>query len=149
MESVIRGLVIYTILLVIFRIAGKRTLSETTTFDLVMLLIISEAVQQAMLDNDNSMTNGVLLVVTLVGLDIALSLVKRHSKRADRLLEGVPVVIVRKGEPFEDRLRKERVGTEDVLEAARKLRGIARMEDIEYAVLETSGCITIVPRRAG
>lgn len=148
MESVIRGLVIYVILLVIFRIAGKRTLSETTTFDLVMLLIISEAVQQAMIDNDSSMTNAVLLVVTLVGVDIALSVLKRYSRRVDRVLEGAPVIVVRNGEPLEDRLRKERVGEEDVLEAARKLRGITRLEDIEYAVLETSGCITIVPRRA-
>lgn len=148
MESVIRAFVVYAALLIIFRIAGKRTLSKTTTFDLVLLLIISEAVQQAMVDGDESMTNAMLVVVTLVGIDIVLSLVKRYSPRADRFLEGAPLVLVRQGAPLDDRMRKERIGPEDVMEAARHLQGIARMDDIEYAVLETSGAITIVPRRS-
>jgi uncharacterized membrane protein YcaP (DUF421 family) len=148
MESVIRAAVIYLVLLLIFRVAGKRALSDTTTFDLVMLLIISEAVQQAMLDNDNSMTNAFLLVITLVGLDVAISLLKRFSKRFDQLVEGAPIVLVERGKPLMDRLHKERVDADDVLEAARELRGISLMQDIEYAVLERNGVITIIPRRA-
>lgn len=148
MDSVIRAAIVYVALLVIFRIAGKRSLNDTTTFDFVMLLIISEAVQQAMIDTDNSFTNAMLLVMTLVTLDIGLSLLKRWSKRVDRILEGAPLVIVDQGKPLQDRLAKERVDVEDVLEAARRLRGIGTMADIEYAVLESSGAITIIPKRS-
>ena len=148
MSSVIRAAAIYFILLIIFRIAGKRTLSETTTFDFVLLLIVSEAVQQAMIDNDSSLTNAVLIVVTLVGLDVAFSLLKRSSRRLDRIVEGASVVLVAAGRPLAERLRKERVEEEDILEAARKLQGLGRMDEIEYAVLEPSGAITIIPRRA-
>lgn len=148
MESVIRATVIYLALLLIFRVSGKRTLSQATTFDFVMLLIISEAVQQAMIETDNSMTNALVLVTTLVFLDIMLSMAKRSSKRADRLLEGAPLILVEKGKPLLDRLAKERVDEGDVLEAARRLRGIGSMAEIEYAVLEPSGAISIIPRRA-
>ena len=147
MSSVIRAAAIYFVLLIIFRLAGKRTLSEATTFDFVLLLIVSEAVQQAMIDNDSSMTNAILIVVTLVGLDVAFSLLKRSSKRLDQIVEGASVVLVAGGQPIAERLRKERVAEEDILEAARKLRGLGNMSDIEYAVLEPSGAITIIPRR--
>lgn len=147
MSSVIRAAAIYFVLLIIFRLAGKRTLSETTTFDFVLLLIVSEAVQQAMIDNDSSMTNAILIVVTLVGLDVAFSLLKRSSTRIDQIVEGASVVLVAGGQPIAERLRKERVAEEDILEAARKLRGLGNMSDIEYAVLEPSGSITIIPRR--
>ena len=100
-----------------------------------------------MIDNDSSITNAILIVVTLVGLDVAFSLLKRNSKRLDRIVEGASVVLVAGGQPIAERLRKERVAEEDILEAARKLRGLGNMSDIEYAVLEPSGTITIVPRR--
>ena len=146
MDSVLRGLVVYLVLLVVFRIAGKRTLSQVTTFDAVLLLIVAEVTQQALLGQDHSIVNFVLLVVTLLGMDIALSLVKQASPRLDRLLEGEPVVIVENGRPLEDRMRKARVDVEDVLTAARELQGLERLEQIKLAVLERSGGITIIPR---
>ena len=90
MDSVIRAAVVYVVLMVLFRIAGKRSLAEITSFDLVLLLIISEAVQQAMLDNDNSMTNALLLVSTLIGINILLSIVTTRWKAFDKLVEDVP-----------------------------------------------------------
>jgi uncharacterized membrane protein YcaP (DUF421 family) len=146
MESVIRAAVVYVVLLVLFRIAGKRCLAEITTFDLVLLLIISEAVQQAMIDNDNSMTNALLLVSTLVGLNILVSVVAKRWQFFDKLIEDVPLVIVRNGEPLRDRMRKERIDENDVLEAARELEGLERLEQIKYAILERTGHITIVPK---
>jgi uncharacterized membrane protein YcaP (DUF421 family) len=146
MESVIRAAVVYVVLLVLFRIAGKRCLAEITTFDLVLLLIISEAVQQAMIDNDNSMTNALLLVSTLVGLNILVSVVAKRWQFFDKLIEDVPLVIVRNGEPLRDRMRKERIDENDVLEAARELEGLERLEQIQYAILERTGHITIVPK---
>jgi uncharacterized membrane protein YcaP (DUF421 family) len=145
MDVVLRAVTIYMLLLIIFRIAGKRALSQTTTFDFVLLLIISEAIQPAMVRDDYSLTNAFLLVVTLVGLDIALSLIKQRSHRIEQLLDGVPLVIVEDGKPIKDRMQKARVDENDVLTAARELQGLERMEQIKYAVLERSGGISIIP----
>ena len=95
MESVLRGAAVYVFLLVLFRIAGQRTLSDLTTFDFVLLLIISEAIQQALIDSDNSMTHAFLIVLTLVALNIGVSLWKQRSPRVDRLIEGDKILEVR------------------------------------------------------
>jgi uncharacterized membrane protein YcaP (DUF421 family) len=147
MQPVFRAFAVYAVLLVIFRLAGKRTLSETSSFDLVLLLIISETTQEAMIGDDYSMTNAVVLIVSLVGIDISLSFLKQRSPFIERWLDGRPLVILRRGKPLLDRMNKERVDLEDVLEAARKKRGLSRTEEIELAVLERHGDITIVPKR--
>ena len=149
MEPVIRGVVVYLFLLLIFRIAGKRTLSEATSFDLVLLLIISETTQQAMVDSDHSMTNGALLIITLVGVDILLSFCKQWVPALDPWMDGVAVILVQDGKLREDRLRRERVDAAEILEAARELRGIETLEEIQLAVLERSGRISIIPRLSG
>lgn len=149
MESVIRGAVIYLFCLLIFRIAGRRTLAEVTTFDFVLLLIISETTQQAMLDHDHSLTNGMLLITTLVGLDIGLSLLKRRWRGLHRLTEGLPVILLENGRPLADRLEKSRVDVGDILSAAREHQGLERLDQIKYAVLERNGAITIIPAEQG
>lgn len=145
MDSVLRASVVYAVLLVLFRLAGKRTLAEITTFDLVLLLIISEATQQAMVGSDNSMTNSLLLVGTLVGLNIFLSELKQRFAVVERVLDGMPLLIVEHGKPLKDRMNKERVDVDDVLDAARESHGLERMDQIKYAVLERNGKISIIP----
>jgi uncharacterized membrane protein YcaP (DUF421 family) len=145
-SSIVRAAAVYLILLLIFRVAGKRTLSEITTFDFVLLLIISEAVQQGMIDNDNSVTNAVLIVSTLVVIDIALSLVKQRFPRFERLLEPRPVVIVSNGVLQKDAAREERIDEQDVLTAARSVHGLERMDQVKHAVLESGGKISVIPR---
>ena len=147
MEAVIRAVVVYLFLLLIFRVSGKRTLSETSSFDLVLLLIISETTQQAMVANDHSMTNAALLIVTLVGVDILLSFVKQWSPAAEAWLDGLPLIVLRDGKPIDGRMQRERVDEADILEAAREKFGVERLEDIKYAVLERHGDITIIPRK--
>ncbi|MDB4879351.1 MAG: hypothetical protein JWL60_797 [Gemmatimonadetes bacterium] len=146
MSSILHGAGVYLVLLLIFRIAGKRTLSEITTFDFVLLLIISEAVQQGMIGEDNSMTNAMLVVVTLVGLDVGFSLLKRHFPRLERMVDPSPVVIVADGVLQREAAQKERVDEDDVLSAARTLHGLERMDQVKHAVLETGGKISIIPR---
>lgn len=148
MEPVIRGFAMYLFLLVIIRIAGKRTLAEITTFDLILLLIISEAAQQALVGDDFSFTNAFVLIITLISMDVALSLIKQRSERLERWLDGTPVVIIKDGQVLKDRLRDERVDESDILEAARKLQGLERLDQIKYAILEKDGGITIVPKEA-
>lgn len=145
MNSIFRAAAVYLFLLVLFRIAGKRTLSQITTFDAVLLLIISEAIQQAMIDNDNSMTNAFLLVVTLVALDILLSLWKRRSKLVERVVDGLPTVVVQEGKVRHEFLERERIDEQDVLAAARAHHGLERLDQVKHAVLEASGQITVVP----
>src|SRR5688572_15623419 len=109
MDAVIRGLVVYFFLLLIFRIAGKQTLSETTNFDLVMLLIISETVQGALVGSDHSMTKALLLVITLIGTTVVLSLIKQRSTTVEKWLDGTPTVIIEDGKLLKDRMDKIRV----------------------------------------
>ena len=146
MDSVLRALAVYIVLLLIFRLAGARTLAGITTFDFVLILIVSEAVQSALIDNDHSMTNAFLIVITLVGLNVLMSVLKQRSGRIDRLLDGTALVLIERGKLHSDRLEQERVDEADILEAARELQGVSTLDDIDYAVLEKNGHVTVVPK---
>lgn len=145
METVVRAAAIYLILFVAVRLSGRRTLSELTTFDLILVLIISEAVQQGMVGDDYSITTAALVVVTLVLIDIVLSFVKGHSPFMQKVLEGVPTILVDNGKCLTERMKKARVSEDDIMESARQLRGLERLDQIKYAVLEVGGHITIIP----
>jgi uncharacterized membrane protein YcaP (DUF421 family) len=149
MDSIVRAFVVYLVLVVVFRFSGKRPLAQITAFDLVLLLIISEAIQQAMLSGDQSMTNSLLLVLTLVGLDIGLSLLKQRSPLMSKLLDDKPLILVEDGKPIQERLRKARVDEADILSSARMSQGLESMDQIKYAVLEQSGGISVIPKQAG
>jgi uncharacterized membrane protein YcaP (DUF421 family) len=144
MDSIIRVVAMYIFLLLVFRLSGKQTLSEATTFDLLMLLVISETTQQAMVGEDHSMTHAFLLILTFVAMNIGLSLWKQRSARMEKLLDDVPVLLLEHGKPIKDRMGKERVDLKDILEAARLLHGVERLDQIKYAILERSGKIAIV-----
>lgn len=146
MESVFRGVAVYIFLLVIFRIAGKRTLSQTTTFDLVLLLIISETTQQAMVDDDHSVTNGVLLILTLIGMTILISVLKQKFPKLDLALEGAPLILIDRGKMLHERMEKCRVDESEILSAARMTQGVASMDQIDYAILERNGDISIIAK---
>ena len=145
MNPVIRGVVVYLFLMIVFRFLGRRTLNQTTTFDLVLLLIISEVTQQGLVGEDFSITTAIMLICTLVGLDLILTLVKQKSKKVDLVIEGAPLVIVDHGRPLEQRMDKTKVDHDDIMEAARTNFGLESMKDIKYAVLEKDGSISIVP----
>lgn len=145
MESVLRAAAIYAFLLVLFRITGRRALSEITTFDFVLLLVIGEATQQALLGDDFSVINAFVVIATLVLIDILLSLFKERSPKVGRFLDGVPLIVVEYGKPLTERLRKARLTEEDILEAARQSQGLERLEQIRFAVLEKNGQISVIP----
>ncbi|MBA1258073.1 DUF421 domain-containing protein [Pseudomonas oryzihabitans] len=145
MESVLRAAALYAFLLMLFRITGRRALSEITTFDFVLLLVIGEATQQALLGDDFSVINAFVVIATLVLIDILLSLFKERSPRVGRFLDGVPLIVVEYGKPLTERLRKARLTEEDILEAARQSQGLERLEQIRFAVLEKNGQISVIP----
>lgn len=146
MEPVLRAFIVYALLFLIFRISGRRTLAQITPFDLVLTLIIGESIQGALVDDDRSLTGAFLIVITLVGLDIILSIAKVRSRRVARLLDGLPVLVIDRGTMLRDAMRRERVDESDILTAAREQQALSRVEDIEYAVLEETGKLGILPR---
>jgi uncharacterized membrane protein YcaP (DUF421 family) len=145
-EPILRAVAIYFFLLALFLVAGKRSLSEMSNFELVLLLVVGEATQQALLGKDYSLIDAFLVVTTLVGLQIALSTVKQRSELVKRWFDGLPVILVEHGRPLRERMDKERIGDDAILAAARELQGLERMDQIKYAILETTGVISIIPK---
>ena len=145
MESVLRAAAVYGFLLLLFRITGKRSLAQITAFDFVLLLIIGEATQQALLGEDFSVINAAIVIGTLMFLELGLSLAKGWWPTLDPVLDSVPLIIVENGRLMKERIAHERVDLDDVLTAARERHGLERLDQIKYAVLERSGGISIVP----
>jgi uncharacterized membrane protein YcaP (DUF421 family) len=146
MDSVLRAAAIYMALLVLFKIAGRRSLADLTTFDFVLLMIIGEATQQALLGDDFSLTNALMVIVTLIAIDVGLSLLKQRSKRVSRLIDGGPTVIVENGRILQGRMRHARLVEEDIMEAARSSQGIETLEQIKFAIIERNGKISVIAK---
>jgi len=146
MNPVIRGVAVYLFVYIIFRILGKRSLAEITTFDFVLLLIISETTTDALIGEDYSLIACFTMVCTLVGIDYLFSVMKEKWNWFQVASEGAPLVIVDDGKPLVKRMEKSKVDEDDVMEAARLTQGLQHMADIKYAVLERDGSISIVPK---
>ena len=147
MDSVLRSAAIYIVVLFVFRVAGRRTLSELTTFDFVLLLVIGEATQQALLGDDFSITNAFIVIVSMVGMDITLTYIKRKSTRIAKLIDGESMIIVEYGKVLDRRIQKSRIDQDDILQAARTTQGLERLDQIKFAILEKDGKISIIPNR--
>ena len=145
MEMIFRALAIYLILLVVFKIAGRRALLQITSFDLILLLIISEATQQALLGNDFSVTGAMLTIITLIVVDMLFGMMKKYFSGAESALDGSPVILVENGTVLREKLKKVDVSCDDILGAARQNQGITELEKIKYAILERNGHISIIP----
>ncbi|UYW72489.1 DUF421 domain-containing protein [Pseudocitrobacter faecalis] len=145
MEMIFRALAIYLILLVVFKIAGRRALLQMTSFDLILLLIISEATQQALLGNDFSVTGVMLTIITLIVVDMLFGIMKKYFSGAESALDGSPVILVENGTVLREKLKKVDVSCDDILVAARQNQGITELGKIKYAILERNGHISIIP----
>jgi uncharacterized membrane protein YcaP (DUF421 family) len=145
-DAVLRAVSVYLILMLLFRISGKRTLGQVTTFDFVLLLVVGEATQQALLGEDFSITHATVVITTLVGLDRASDYFSWRFGPFKRVTESVPVVLLEDGRLLQDAMAKEHVSEDDIMSAARSTRGLESLEQIKFAVMETSGGISIVPR---
>ncbi|MBP2366488.1 DUF421 domain-containing protein [Pseudonocardia parietis] len=147
MDAILRAALVYVALLIIFRAIGRRTMAQVTTFDLVLLLIVSEATQQALLGEDYSVTMAVLVIVTLVGLDRVADYLGWRFPRVGRTLDGTPVVLIERGRVLEESLRRHHISMEEILQQARTNQGLRRGDEIDYAILERSGAISVIPKR--
>ncbi|MFD1718881.1 DUF421 domain-containing protein [Georgenia deserti] len=146
MDAVLRAVAIYLVLMLIFRLTGKRTIAQLTPFDFVVILIVGEATQQALLGENFSVTYAALVIATLVLLERLADLLSYRFPLLKRMTESVPVVLVEDGRPLPEVMKREQITTEDVMSSARLNQGLERMDQIRWAVLETSGGISIVPR---
>lgn len=145
MDMVFRALAIYLFLVVVFKVAGRRALLQMTSFDLILLLIISEATQQALLGQDFSVTGAMITITTLVVVDIIFGLMKNYFSPVENILDGTPVILVENGIPLADKLKKVDVSCDDILVSACQNNGITEISQIKYAILERNGHISIIP----
>lgn len=145
MDIVIRAAVVFVFLLALMRVIGRRELAEMEPFDLILLVVTGDLTQQAVTQSDTSVTGAVLAVSTLAVLTVAVSYATFRVRRLRPLLEGQPVVLVADGDVIRANLRRERITFEELAAEAR-LAQIAHLRDVRWAVLETSGKISFIPR---
>lgn len=146
-ELLLRGSVVYFVLFVLFRLSGKRQAGQMTPFDLLLLLIISNAVQNAMVGADTSIIGGLLVAAVLIVWNQLLGWLTSRSRRIEDLLEGRPVVLVHNGHVFEDELRRNRMSIEE-LRGALRSEGCFDLSDAAFAILETNGHVSVKTRPA-
>jgi uncharacterized membrane protein YcaP (DUF421 family) len=145
MDTVLRSAAVYIFLMLIFRISGKRSLSQITTFDFILLLIISEATQQSLVGQDFSFINTAVVVVSLVVLDITFSWMEGRWPVFGRVVGSLPVVVVEHGRLLHDRAKQEGVTLSEILAAGRENHGLERLDQFKYAILERHGGISVIP----
>jgi uncharacterized membrane protein YcaP (DUF421 family) len=147
-EKVLRSVVVYLFVLLAFRFTGKRQVGQLTPFDLVVLLIISNVVQNAVIGPDNSLGGGLLGAAVILGLNYLVVELTFRSKRVRRLLEATPTLLIHNGHILYRNLEKERITLDD-LHAALRRSGVAGPDHVRVAVLEENGGISVIPRLAG
>src|SRR5262249_55034338 len=145
-EKIIRPVLVYLFLIVAVRAAGRRELAQLNSFDLVVLMMLANTVQNATIGNDNSMVGGLIGVSALLAVNWAVARFLYRYPTVDRLLEGGPVELIRDGRVLRRQLEREVITEEELLEAVRK-QGLGDAADVDRAVLETGGTISVVPRR--
>ena len=142
-EKMLRPVLIYLVLLIIFRVASKRELAQATLFDFLILLLISNVVQNAIIGDDNSVLGAVAGAVTLVALSALFNRVTANNHKMRVVLEGNPVLLVHNGVVIDDAMRREAVTRYDLFSNIRKA-GLVHLDDVGYAVLELDGTISII-----
>jgi uncharacterized membrane protein YcaP (DUF421 family) len=145
MDIVLRALVLYAFVVFVMRVIGRRELSSMTPFDLVLLIILGDAIQQGLTQDDYSVTGAVLAVATIATLQVATSYVSYRSKRARRVLEGDPIVIVDHGDLVDANVARERMTLDDITEEARQQQ-ISSLDEVEWAILEANGSISFIKK---
>ena len=143
-DVVLRTAVVYLFVVAAIRISGKREVGQMSVLELVVILVISDAVQNSMIGENTTLWGGLVAVVTLLSLDFAINRAAGRSRRLRNLVEGEPRLLVRDGRLLQKALREEKIDADDVRAAIRS-HGLTRVEDVRLAVLETDGSISVIP----
>jgi uncharacterized membrane protein YcaP (DUF421 family) len=146
MDIVIRAAVAFTFIYLITRVVGRRELSSLEPFDLILLIVLGDLIQQGVTQSDYSVTGLILAGATIAFLQMGVSYLSFRFARLRLVLDGEPLVLVEDGRVLERNLKRERLTPEEVAEQAR-LQQIASLEDVRWAVLETNGQISFIPKQ--
>ena len=144
-ELIARAAIVYLFLMLILRITGKHQIGQLAPFDLVLLLVLSNAVQNSMNGGDNSVLGGLISATALVAINWGVGYLTYRHKRLARIIEGRPQVLIHNGHVYRDVMERERL-TQDELDAALRLAGCANVEDVHFAILENDGQISVRTR---
>ena len=145
MDLVLRAGAIFVVLFVLTRVIGKRELSSLQPFDLILLIILGDALQQGLTQDDYSITGAFLVVGTIALLQVAVSWISYRFPRSRPIIEGEPVIVLQDGQVIERNLKRERLTIEEIAEEARQ-HEIAHLSDVRFAILETNGQISFIKK---
>ncbi len=145
MDLVIRAAVVFAFVFLITRIAGRRELSQLEPFDVILLVVVGDLVQQGVTQSDNSVTGALIVISTIALLSVFVSWLSYRFRPVRRVTEGEPVVLVHDGRPIERNMRRERITLEDIEEEARQSQ-ITSLGNLRWAILENDGSISFIPR---
>jgi uncharacterized membrane protein YcaP (DUF421 family) len=146
MDIALRAAVIFFFLVFVTRVMGRRELSSLTPFDLILLIVLGDAIQQGLTQDDYSVTGAVIAVATIAALQVATSYVSFRSRRARKVLEGLPLVLIEDGKLIDENLRRERLDVHEVA-AEMRLQQIGSFEEVAWAILETNGSISFIEKK--
>ena len=145
MDLVLRAIVVFAFVLLLTRVIGKRELGSLEPFDLVLLIVLGDALQQGLTQDDYSLTGAMLVVGTIAVLQVFVSWLSYRFPRARPILQGEPVIVLEDGKPIERNLKRERLMIEEIAEEARRQQ-IAHLADVKFAILETGGTISFITK---
>jgi uncharacterized membrane protein YcaP (DUF421 family) len=145
MDIALRGIVLFFFVFLITRVVGRRELSSLEPFDLILLIVLGDAIQQGLTQDDYSVTGAFIVIGTLAGLQVLLSYVSFRLRWLRPILDGEPIVVVEDGKPIERNLHRERITLEELTEQMR-LQQIGSVDEVQWAVLETSGSISFIKK---
>jgi uncharacterized membrane protein YcaP (DUF421 family) len=145
MDIALRAIALYVFVVLLMRITGRRELSTLSAVDLVLLIVLGDAIQQGLTQDDYSVTGAVIAVSTIAALQVGSSYLSFRSRRARRVLEGEPIVIIQDGKLIDRNMHRERL-TEDEVAEEMRAQQIASFEDVEWGILETNGTMSFIPK---
>jgi uncharacterized membrane protein YcaP (DUF421 family) len=146
MDIVVRAIFLYIFVVFVMRVIGRRELSSMTPFDLILLIVLGDALQQGLTQDDYSVTGAVLAVATIATLQVFTSYLSFRSRRARKLLEGQPLVVVEKGKLVDHNLKRERMTQDEVAEEMRQQQ-IGSLDEVEWGILESNGSISFIKKK--
>ena len=145
MDIALRAIVLYAFVVFVMRVIGRRELSTLSALDLVLLIVLGDLIQQGLTQDDYSVTGAVIAISTIGAVQVLTSYVSFRSRRARKVLEGEPIVVIQDGKPIERNLKRERL-TEDEIAEEMRLQQIASFDEVEWGILETNGQISFVKK---
>jgi uncharacterized membrane protein YcaP (DUF421 family) len=145
MDIVLRAIVLYAFIVLVMRIIGRRELSSMSPFDLILLIVLGDAVQQGLTQDDYSVTGAIIAVSTIATLQVFTSYLSFRSEKARKVLEGQPIVLIERGELVGHNLKRERM-TEDEVAEEMRAQQISSLDDVEWAILESNGSVSFIKK---